>query len=148
LKFHPRLNFFEGISSQNEEKTLRIFFSKESDGIDGVGFSTSGKFNITGGKIGIAGDSQIQHSEPVFGLDDFFCQLMGRDRGSNKDDLIKTEGYPNFFSTPEMTQMDGIESPSEEPNSFICYPRFLLYLCPPPIARCPLSSFWNNGMME
>jgi len=33
--------------------------------------------------------------------------------GSDEDDLLKVESLPNFFCTPEVPQMDGVEGPSE-----------------------------------
>ncbi len=41
---------------------------------------------------------------------------MGGERGRNEDNLVELECLPNFFRTPEMTQMDGIEGPSEKTN--------------------------------
>jgi hypothetical protein len=38
---------------------------------------------------------------------------MRGDGGRDEDDLIEVEGLPNFFCTPEMTEMDGVEGPSE-----------------------------------
>jgi hypothetical protein len=38
---------------------------------------------------------------------------MGGNGGGDEDDLLKKECLPNLFCTPEVTQMDGIESPSE-----------------------------------
>jgi hypothetical protein len=38
---------------------------------------------------------------------------MGRNRRRDEDNLLKPECVPNFFSTPEMTKMDGIEGPSK-----------------------------------
>jgi len=38
---------------------------------------------------------------------------MGRNGGRDEDDLLELEGLPNFFCTPEMTKMDGIEGPSK-----------------------------------
>jgi len=53
----------------------------------------------------------------MFRFDHFFCQLMGWDRGWNEDHLLELECLPNFFRTPEMTQMDGVEGTSKQPNS-------------------------------
>ncbi len=47
-------------------------------------------------------------------VNDFFCHLVGRDGGRNENDLVEPECFPNLFRTPQMTQMDGIEGPSEE----------------------------------
>jgi hypothetical protein len=41
---------------------------------------------------------------------------MGRDRGRNEDNLLELECLPDFFRPPEVTQMDGIEGPAEQPN--------------------------------
>jgi hypothetical protein len=38
---------------------------------------------------------------------------MGRNGGRDEDDLLELEGLPNFFCTPEMTKMNGIEGPSK-----------------------------------
>jgi len=38
---------------------------------------------------------------------------MGGDGGRNEEDLLELECLPNFFCTPEMTKMDGIEGASK-----------------------------------
>jgi hypothetical protein len=42
---------------------------------------------------------------------------MGRNGGRDKDDLVELECLPNLFRTPEMTEMDGVEGPSKQPDS-------------------------------
>jgi hypothetical protein len=49
----------------------------------------------------------------MFRLDDFFCHFVGWNGGRDEDDLLELEGLPDFFCTPEMAQMNGIEGPSE-----------------------------------
>jgi hypothetical protein len=63
--------------------------------------------------MGIACGSQFCHFQSVFRLDDLSCHLMGRNGRRDEDNLLKPECLPNFFSTPEMTKVDGIESPSK-----------------------------------
>ena len=63
--------------------------------------------------MGVAGGSQPRHFQPVPRLDHFFCHLMRWNGGSDEDDLLKVESLPNFFCTPEVPQMDGVEGPSE-----------------------------------
>jgi hypothetical protein len=41
---------------------------------------------------------------------------MGRNGGRDENDLIEPECLPNFFCSPEMTEMDGVEGPSKQPN--------------------------------
>jgi hypothetical protein len=38
---------------------------------------------------------------------------MGWDGCGDEDHFLEAEGLPNFFRAPEVTQMDGIEGPSE-----------------------------------
>jgi hypothetical protein len=38
---------------------------------------------------------------------------MGRDRGRNEDNLLELKCLINFFRTPEVTQMDGVEGASK-----------------------------------
>jgi hypothetical protein len=49
----------------------------------------------------------------MFRLGDFFRYLMGWNGGRDEDDLRELEGLPDFFRTPEMAQMNGIEGPSK-----------------------------------
>jgi len=98
--------------------------------------------------MGIVGSSQLHHFQPVFHLDDFFCDLVGRNGGRDKDDLLELECLPNFFCAPEMTEMDGIEGPSEQPDPSPYCSRLFFYLCLPLIAECVASRSWNDGIME
>ena len=41
---------------------------------------------------------------------------MGRNGGRDEDDLIQLECLPDLFGTPEVTEMDGVEGPSKQPN--------------------------------
>jgi len=41
---------------------------------------------------------------------------MGRDRGRNEDNLLEVKCLTNFFRTPEVAQMDGVEGASKQPN--------------------------------
>jgi hypothetical protein len=41
---------------------------------------------------------------------------MGRDRRRNEDDLLELECLPNLFRPPEVTQMNGVESPPKKTN--------------------------------
>ena len=66
--------------------------------------------------------SQPHHFQTVPRFDDFLCHFMGWDGCWDKDHLREAECLPNFFCPPEVTQMDGIECPSEEPNPFLCRP--------------------------
>jgi hypothetical protein len=63
--------------------------------------------------MGIVGSSQLHHFQPVFRLDDFFCDLVGRNGGRDEDDLIELECLPNLFRTPEVAKMNGVESSSK-----------------------------------
>jgi hypothetical protein len=38
---------------------------------------------------------------------------MGWDRGRNENNLLELKCLANFFRTPEVTQMDGVEGASE-----------------------------------
>jgi hypothetical protein len=73
---------------------------------------------------------------------------MGRDGGRDEDDLLEAKCFSNFFRSPEVTQMDGIEGPPEQANPLLRYPRFLFYLCFPPIVDRVVSALWNNGIVE
>ena len=52
-------------------------------------------------------------------IDDLPYDFMGRNGCWDEDHSFKPEGLLNLFCSPEMTQVDGIEGPSEEPNPFI-----------------------------
>jgi hypothetical protein len=41
---------------------------------------------------------------------------MGRDRGRNEDNLLELKCLANFFRTSEVTQVDGVEGASKQPN--------------------------------
>jgi len=58
-------------------------------------------------------NGQLHHLETVVGLDDPFRRFMGRESGGNEDHFIKMEGLSNLFRSPEVTQMNGIERPTE-----------------------------------
>ena len=45
---------------------------------------------------------------------------MGRDRGRNEDNLLELKCLANFFRASEVTQMDGVESASKQPNPPTC----------------------------
>ncbi len=51
---------------------------------------------------------------------------MGWDGCWDKDHLLKSEGLPNLFRPPEMTQMDRVEGTSKEPNPLLRCPCFYL----------------------
>jgi hypothetical protein len=50
---------------------------------------------------------------------------MGRDRGRDEDNLLELKCLANFFRTSEVTQMDGVEGASKQPNPPTC--GFFLY---------------------
>lgn len=113
LEFLPCLNLYKGIPSQDEEKGILRSLPKKSDGVDRVRFSKPWEFKVTGRKMRVAWGGQPHHFQSVLRLDDFFCHLMGWNGGRDEDNLLKVECLPNFLCTPEVTQMDGIEGPSE-----------------------------------
>ena len=41
---------------------------------------------------------------------------MGRNGGRDENDLLESQCLPDLFRSPEMTEMDGIEGPSKQPN--------------------------------
>jgi len=45
---------------------------------------------------------------------------MGWDRGRNENNLIELKRLPNFFRTPEVTQMDRVEGASKQPKPPVC----------------------------
>jgi hypothetical protein len=45
---------------------------------------------------------------------------MGWNGGRDENNLLQMKCLPNFFYTPEVTQMDGIEGAAEQPNSSSC----------------------------
>jgi hypothetical protein len=48
---------------------------------------------------------------------------MGRDRGRNEDNLLELKCFADFFRTSEVTQMDGVEGASKQPNPFLSWLR-------------------------
>jgi hypothetical protein len=82
------------------------------NGIDGVGFSGSRKFNVSRGKKGIICGGQPHHFEPVLSLDDQPCHFMWWNGRWDEMDLLEVERLSNFLGPPEVTQMDRIEGPS------------------------------------
>jgi len=47
------------------------------------------------------------------GLDHLLRYLVRWNGGGNEDDLVKMKCLPNLFSTPKVTQMNGIERPAQ-----------------------------------
>ncbi len=68
----------------------------------------------------ITSGGQPHHLQSMLGFDHFFCHLMGRDRGRNEDHLLELICLANFFRTSEVTQMDGVEGASKQPNPPTC----------------------------
>jgi len=113
LKFFPRLYLDKGIPAQDEEEGILTFLPKISDGIYGIRFSRSWEFDITGWKIWVTAGGQPYHFEPVLRLDDPLCPLMRGDGGRDEDDFFEVKCPSNFFSPPEVTQMDGVKGSPE-----------------------------------
>ncbi len=117
-KFLPGLNFHEGILSHDEKEISLFLLPEIPDGVNGIGFPSPFELNVRDKKIRISGRGDVNHLEPVSGVDKALPCLVRRVGGRDKDYFLKSEGLPNVFRSPEMTQMDGIEGSSKQPNPF------------------------------
>jgi len=134
LKILPGLYFHKSVPSQYEEEVIMACLTKMAERVDRIGFAGPGKFDFREGEKRIGGNGKPHHLQPVPRIDDLLRGLMRGDGRWDEDDFIEAEGLPDLLRSPEMSQMDGIKRPPEEPDSFLwCY-RFLFYLRTPRVA--------------
>jgi DNA helicase HerA-like ATPase len=79
--------------------------------------------------LGILPGGSLHHLEAVVGFNNLFSHFVGRVRSWNKDHLLESEGLPNLFGSPKVTQVNGIEGTSEKPDPSLSSP--CLDLLPP-----------------
>jgi hypothetical protein len=65
-------------------------------------------------------------------FNDLFRHLMRGKGCRNEDHFLKAKDLSNLFRSSEVTQMDRIESPPEQPNPPLSTPRFDP---PPPLTQ-------------
>ena len=117
LKILPGLNLHKSIPSQDKEEGILIPFKKIPNSVDGIRFSRPLQLNVGSGEIGVCQGGQSHHLQSVMRLDDFLIYFMRRDSCRDEDHFLKVKSLPNLLCSPEVTQMDGIECPSEKPDS-------------------------------
>lgn len=119
-EFLPSLNLCKSVRPQDEEERSLLAVPEMADGIDGVRSSRSFEFNIGGKKERVRCGGKPDHLQPVSGVHHLFhCLVRGVGR-RDKDCFMETKGFPKVLCSPQVTQMNGIESSPKKTNPSLC----------------------------
>ena len=89
-----------------------------TDGSDGIGFFFLPPFEGGGLKIGTIRQGQSDHFKAPAKGEKLARVFVGRKGRGDEDNPVQSEGLPDLQAGAEMPQMNGIEGPAEEADSF------------------------------
>src|SRR5207245_3362177 len=83
---------------------------------DRVGFRLASRLDVRELEVGIRGDSQTHHLQPVLRRNEIGRRLVGRVAGRDEEDGVEAEAAARGLGDEQMAPMDGIERAAVQPE--------------------------------